>query len=106
MSFVIGDLVVDRFSKAIQLKRKLYRVVHVNSLNSGMSIMDCFGKTKDAEYSWQYVSLEQYETILTERVTIARNDADRAQRKIGAANSNLNTFREEKSKTRQWFPKV
>ncbi len=106
MSFVIGDLVVDRYSKAANLKRKTFRVVHVDPMSGGMTVMNPYGKTKTTKYQWAYIELNTYENTLANRVTTARRDVERAQQKVDAAINNVNKFRADVSKARQWFPTV
>jgi hypothetical protein len=108
MAFQVGDIVVDSYSKATSVKRKTYKVIGVES--SGYSskywLISPTGKKKLTSFQYKYVTLSRYKDILSNRLTIAIKNTERAEEREKYCKEDIDTFQKEESNISNYFPRI
>lgn len=108
MAFQVGDIVVDSYSKATSVKRKIYKVIGVESSGYNLKywLISPTGAKKLSDYTYRYVSLYSYKNTLSSRLSVANRDRMRAEDREKNCKEDIDIFNKEEPNLSNYFPRI
>lgn len=101
----VGDLVVYRYSKAANLRNKIYKVAEMNYGTAKVRVVSPCGTSKEFK-EWFLQTLEEHGRHLTNSIEWAQRAVERAERAVDRRRAHLRVFNDQKAEVTSWFPRV